>query len=205
MNLPANARTSPEGEKETVWTQPPAGLANSLQTVPNGSFSPQNVGAGLENIRESTISSRMRDWRSLLVYILDVRREYAGLHVCASSGQQNIVRVPVDGKDGGPDRFLEELRDPPITLLIKRADSDRPDNNQPVNPSNTNQTAVWIAPSSASNSKLILQRTPPNESSGTIDVEQHQRRLPFGPARLGVGRLSPHVRVPILRGGNDPV
>ena len=47
IGLPANARTSPDGEKETVWTQPPAGLANSPQTVPNGSFSPQNVGAGL--------------------------------------------------------------------------------------------------------------------------------------------------------------
>ena len=47
--LPANARTSPDGEKETVCTQPPAGLANSPQTVPNGSFSPQNVGAGLDN------------------------------------------------------------------------------------------------------------------------------------------------------------
>ena len=205
MDLPANARTSPDGEKETVWTQPPAGLANSLQTVPNGSFSPQNVGAGLDNIREFTGSSRTRKLRLLLVYILDVRREHAGLHVRTSSGQQDIVRMPTDGKDGGPDRFLEELRDPPITLLIKRADRDRPDNDQLVNPSNTNQTAVWIAPSSASNSKLILQRTPPNESSGAIDIEQHQRRLPFSPARLGVGRLSPHVRVPILRGGNDPV
>ena len=47
--LPANARTSPDGEKETVCTQPPAGLANSPQTVPNGSFSPQNVGAGLND------------------------------------------------------------------------------------------------------------------------------------------------------------
>ena len=47
--LPANARTSPDGEKETVCTQPPAGLANSPQTVPNGSFSPQKVGAGLNN------------------------------------------------------------------------------------------------------------------------------------------------------------
>ena len=45
--LPANARTSPDGEKETVCTQPPAGLANSPQTVPKGSFSPHNVGAGL--------------------------------------------------------------------------------------------------------------------------------------------------------------
>ena len=49
MGLPANARTSPDGEKETACTQPPAGLANSPQTVPNGSFSPQNVGAGLNN------------------------------------------------------------------------------------------------------------------------------------------------------------
>ena len=49
IGLPANARTSPDGEKETACTQPPAELANSPQTVPNGSFSPQNVGAGLNN------------------------------------------------------------------------------------------------------------------------------------------------------------
>ena len=47
IDLPANARTSPEGKKGGVYTQPPAGLANSPQTVPNRSFSPQNVGAGL--------------------------------------------------------------------------------------------------------------------------------------------------------------
>ena len=46
---PANAKTSPDGEKETVCSRPPAGLANSPQTVPNGSLSPQNVGAGLKN------------------------------------------------------------------------------------------------------------------------------------------------------------
>jgi hypothetical protein len=49
MGLPAKARTSPDGEKATACTQPPAGLANSPQTVPNGSFSPQNVGVGLNN------------------------------------------------------------------------------------------------------------------------------------------------------------
>lgn len=48
---PENARTSPDGEKATVCTQPPAGLANSPQTVPNGSLSPQNVGAGLRVMR----------------------------------------------------------------------------------------------------------------------------------------------------------
>ena len=61
MGLPANARMSPDGEKETVCTQPPAGLANSPQTVPNGSFSPQNVGAGLENAAVST--SYRQVWR----------------------------------------------------------------------------------------------------------------------------------------------
>ena len=50
MGLPENARTSPDGEKGTAHTQTPAGLANSPQTVPNGSFSPQNVGAGLNDV-----------------------------------------------------------------------------------------------------------------------------------------------------------
>ena len=49
MGSPANAKTSPDGEKETVCSHPLAGLANSPQTVPNGSLSPQNVGAGLKN------------------------------------------------------------------------------------------------------------------------------------------------------------
>ena len=61
------------------------------------------------------------------------------------------------------------------------------------------------APVSTSDSKLVLERAPADESRGTVDVEQHQRWLPFQPTGLGVGGLRPHVGVPILRCGDDPV
>ena len=66
-------------------------------------------------------------------------------------------------------------------------------------------TALWVAPCSASNGKLVLERTPADESGGTVNIQQHQGRLPFQPTGLGVGGLRPHVGVPILRRGDDPV
>ena len=130
MNSPANESTSPDGEKATVCTQPPAGVVNSPQTVPNGSLSPQNVGAGLKNNHKSTISPGTKGRTPPLVNVLDVCREYTSLHVCTSSGQQDVVRVPVDRKDGRPDRFLEELRNPPVALFIKGAYRDSSDINR---------------------------------------------------------------------------
>ena len=38
--------------------------------------------------------------------------------------------MPIDGKGGGPDGFLEELRDPQVALLVKKADRDSSDNNR---------------------------------------------------------------------------
>ena len=37
-----------------------------------------------------------------------------------------------NGKDGGPDGFLEEFRDPPVALLVERADRDSPGSNWPT-------------------------------------------------------------------------
>jgi len=34
--------------------------------------------------------------------------------------------MPIDGKDGGPDRFFEEFRDPPVTLFVEGTDRDGP-------------------------------------------------------------------------------
>ena len=48
IDLPTKARTCSDGEEATVCTKPPEGLINSPQTVKNESFSPRNVGAGLE-------------------------------------------------------------------------------------------------------------------------------------------------------------
>lgn len=130
IDLPANASTSPDGEKETVCTQPPAGLENSPQTVPNGSFSPQNEGAGLGDDLKFTTPSGTKIKRLLLVRVLNICREHTSFHIRTSRGQQDVVRVPIDRKDGGPDWFLEELRDPPVTLLIKGTDRNSPDNNR---------------------------------------------------------------------------
>ena len=105
--------------------------------------------------------------------------------------------------NGGPDGLLEQFRDPPVALLVKRADCDSSDNN--VSPELEKRTAPWIAPSSASNGELVFKWAPPHERGGTIDIEQHQSRLPLQPAGFGGGCLSPHVCVPILRSGDDPV
>ena len=40
------ARASPEGEKATLWTHPPAGLAYSAHNVLKGSRVPQTDGSG---------------------------------------------------------------------------------------------------------------------------------------------------------------
>jgi len=62
----------------------------------------------------------------LLVNVFDVGRKDAGFHVRASCGEQNIVWVPVDREDGGADRLLELLRDPPVVVWIKRTNRDSP-------------------------------------------------------------------------------
>ena len=79
----------------------------------------------------------MRGKRSLLVDILDICRENTSLHICTSSGQQDVVRMPIDGKDSRPDGFLEELRDPPVTLFVKGANR---------NGSNDQSTTIRMAP-----------------------------------------------------------
>lgn len=50
-NSLAKARTSPDGENPTVWTQPPAGLPYSPQMVLKGNLDPHTVAVGLDIIR----------------------------------------------------------------------------------------------------------------------------------------------------------
>ena len=66
----------------------------------------------------------------LIVHVRDVCGEDTSLHVCITGSQQNIIRVPIDGKDGGPGRFLEEFRDPPVAPLVKKANLDNSDKNR---------------------------------------------------------------------------
>ena len=80
--------------------------------------------------REFIVRTATRKWRRLPNYVLDVRGKNSSLHVRAASGQQHIVRVPIDGKDGGLDGFLEKIRDPLIALVVEKADRDSSDNNR---------------------------------------------------------------------------
>jgi len=61
-----------------------------------------------------------------LIYFLDISREHASFHVRAPSSKQNVVRMPIHAEDSRSDRFLEELRNPPIVLGIEGADGDGP-------------------------------------------------------------------------------
>jgi hypothetical protein len=127
VTLLAKARTSPEGEKPTECTQPPDGLEYSPHTVLNGSFSPHTEGGGLakNGLRKRKGCTR-REEPLLLVDVFDVGRKDAGFHVRASCGEQHIVWMPVDREDGGADRLLELLCDPPVVVRIKRTDRDSP-------------------------------------------------------------------------------
>lgn len=91
--LLAKARTSPDGEKPTAWTQPPVGLAYSPQIVLNGNFSPQTDAAGLQR---SVQQRYHRDDNSPFINILDISGKYTSLHVSAARGEENVVGVPVD-------------------------------------------------------------------------------------------------------------
>lgn len=81
--------------------------------------------------------------------------------------------MPIDGKHGGPDRFLKEFRDPPVTLFVKGADRNSSSNNRLTSTEITNKQqggAPRVVPGSTSNGELVLKRTPADESSGTVDI-----------------------------------
>ena len=206
MGLPANARTSPDGEKETACTQPPAGLTNSPQTVPNGSFSPQNVGAGLNN---ATVSlSYHQTWggnadflSTSLMYAEKTRAFMSALPAASKTlfGCQSMERTVdlIGFLSSFETHQLLSLSKEQMAIALITAGQRRLGSQQ--------GTALWVAPGTTGNGELVLKRTPADESSGTVDIQQHQGRLPFQPTSLGVGGLRPHVGVPILRCGDNPV
>ena len=117
----------------------------------------------------------MRKEHRLHIHVLNVRGENTSLHVRTTCNQQSIIRVPVDGKDGG---FLRELRDPPAALLVKGADRHGSGNNRSRL---ENATVPFFTPSSAGNSKFVLKRALADEDSGTIDIQQHKSLLSLQP------------------------
>ena len=143
----------------------------------------------------------MRERHRLLVQVLDVRGENTNNHICATCNQRNNVRVPIGGKDGGPDGFLEKLRDPLVALLAKkRITIALVKIGQGWK--NGRRRRSYPAPMEM---EAVPERSPADEGGGTIGTQQHQRRLPLQPTGFLGGCLNPHVRVPILRSGGDPV
>ena len=49
-SCPTQASLFPEGENETLWTQPPPPLENSAMQAPNVIFFPQHVASGFSSI-----------------------------------------------------------------------------------------------------------------------------------------------------------
>jgi hypothetical protein len=133
---------------------------------------------------------------SPLVNVFDVGGKYASLHVRASCSEQDIVWVPVDGKNGRTDWFLELLRDPPIVVWVKGANGDR-----------SLTKGCWAKlytknkgypPCTTGDGEFILERAPTDEGRSAIDTQQDEGWLPDVAPGKGIGCLLPHVGVSIL-------
>ena len=173
MGLPANARTSPDGEKETACTQPPAELANSPQTVPNGSFSPQNVGAGLNNAIVNL--SYHQAWRgnadflsTSLIYAEKTRAFMSALPAASRTlfGCQSMEStVDLIGflRSFETHQSLSSSKEQTAIALVT-AGQCRPRLQQATG------RKPRVVPGSTSNGELVLKRTPADESSGTVDI-----------------------------------
>lgn len=61
---------------------------------------------------------------SLGVDTFDECREDVCLGVGRTRSEKDVVRMPVDREDGRPDGLLDVLGDPPVVLLVERADGD---------------------------------------------------------------------------------
>lgn len=48
----------------------------------------------------------------------------AYLHISTSSGEQDVVRVPVEAENGAADRLFDVLAHPPVIVLLKVTDAD---------------------------------------------------------------------------------
>jgi len=129
------------------------------------------------NLSESKLISK-RGLRGSLVYSLHEGRENSALKIARSSGQENVVGVPIDLQYGGF-VLLDVLADPPIVILLKVANRD--------------------TLGSASNGKLVLLRAPLDVGGASIDSKNYQSGLP------GVVLPGPNVSISVLGAGNDSV
>ena len=177
------------------WTQPPAELVNSPQTVLKGRRSPQGEAGGLQGARDSVShaivkpSSEERESEeegdALLVDALDEGREDARGTVGRPSGEEDRVRVPVEAEDGRAQRLLEVLGDPPVALGVVLAHGDRA--------------------RARRDGELLLVGRPAHEGRRAVDAQEDERRLPHGRARLWVRLERPHVGVAVVRARHEAV
>lgn len=105
---------------------------------------------------------------------LDEARHDEDLAICAAAGEQDVVRVPVNGEDRGFDALANVLGDPPVVVLLEVADGD--------------------VLSSAGDGELVAVGRPLDLRGGAVDTQNHKGRSPDG---IVVGGL-PHIGVTIL-------
>lgn len=123
-------------------------------------------------------------WRGLGVDALDVRAEDARDAVRASRGEEHIVRVPVERRDGRAQRALDVLGNPPVVVFLERTHGNRT--------------------RTARDSKLVLVRAPAHGRCGPVEAEENERRLPDERA-VHVWHLRPDVCVAVLRARHETV
>jgi hypothetical protein len=135
-------------------------------------------------IRKSCQNASLPHSQAQVVYILLINtlnegRKHASLHVSRTGSKKDVVGMPVDREDSATNGLLDMLTTPPVIILVEITHRD--------------------SSGAASNSEFVFVGRPADVSSGTVDTQQHQSRLP------NTIFLSPHVGVAILRAGHDTV
>jgi hypothetical protein len=123
----------------------------------------------------------VRPYDLLCVNALNKRRKHPRPAIRATGGEQHAIRVPIDGQDGRPERFLQMLGRPPVVFLVKRTNGD--------------------GPSAVTDGELVFVGAPLDARRGTVDSEEDENGLPF--ARGFVE--GPDVGVSVLGTGDDSV
>ena len=100
------------------------------------------------------------------------------MSVCAARGKKHTIGMPGDRCDGGAQRFLQVLGDPPVVFFFEIANGNDP--------------------SAAADCELRLRGTPAYTSRRAVDSQEYERGLPLA----GLARL-PDVGIPVLATGHD--
>jgi len=99
--------------------------------------------------------------------------------VGGTSGDEDVVGVPVDAEDGGADGALDVLADPPVVVLLK--------------------VAHGYALRPTRHCELVPPRAPLDLGGCSVDSQDGEGGLPL------LALLGPHVRIAVLGAGHDSV